>query len=443
MKTSNRYLTLISGISIIFIVCCGQHALNSVSDGPANNQSIITTQEGSVTVKAYCGGRDSLPFSSPEDLETLVKGNTDFAFDMYKKLQKADINTFFSPYSISVALAMTWAGARTHTESEIASVLHFSLGQAQIHPVFDALDLALKSQAQKDGFDLNIVNQLWGEKTFDFVPEYLKIVSVNYGASMRLLDFISSPDLSRITINSWVSDQTKTRIEDLIPQGVITDQTRLVLTNAIYFKAQWADTFRKESTYDWMFYRNNDSTMVPFMHRQGSYRYIANADFCALEMPYKGNGISMLLILPQPGKMSAVESGLTYDFIAGLSGSLQENLINVSLPKFKFTSQSTSLKDILISLGMTSAFSNAADFSGIDGRNDLFIQDAIHKAFVAVDERGTEAAAATAIVVSRITAVPVQPAINFTADRPFIFLIRDNTTGTVLFMGKVVNPVIE
>jgi serpin B len=386
MKNNNRFLNLISGISIIFISSCGQHALNSGTDGPANDQSIITTQEGSVTVKVYCGGRDSLPFSSPEDLKALVKGNTDFAIDMYKKLQKVDTNTFFSPYSISLALAMTWAGAHTTTESEMASVLHFSLGQAQIHPVFDALDLALKSQAQKDGFDLAIVNQLWGEKTFDFMPEYLKTVSVNYGASMRLLDFISSPDPSRITINSWVSDQTKTRIQDLIPHGVITDQTRLVLTNAIYFKAQWADTFRKESTYDWMFYRDNDSTMVPFMYRQGSYHYIANADFCALEMPYRGNGISMLLILPQPGKMPAVESGLTYDFIVGLSGSLQENLINVSLPKFKFTSQSTSLKDILISLGMTSAFSAAADFSGIDGRNDLFIQDAIHKAFVAVDE---------------------------------------------------------
>jgi serpin B len=443
MKNNNRFLNLISGISIILIANCGQHALNSGTDSPANDQSIITIQDGSVTVKAYCNGRDSLPFSSPEDLKTLVKGNTDFAFDMYKKLQKSDINTSFSPYSISIAFAMTWAGARTQTESEMASVLHFSLNQAQIHPVYNVLDLALKSQAQKDGFDLNIVNQLWGEKTFDFMPEYLKTVSVNYGASMRLLDFITSPDPSRITINSWVSDQTNSRIEDLISQGVITDLTRLVLTNAIYFKAQWADTFRKESTYDWMFYRDNDSTMVPFMHRQGSYRYFANADFCALEMPYKGNGISMLLILPQPGKMSAVETGLASDFLTELSGLLQENLINVSLPKFKFTSSSTSLKDILISLGMTAAFSDAADFSGIDGRNDLFIQDAIHKAFVAFDERGTEAAAATAIIVSRITAVPVQPAISFTVDRPFIFLIRDNTTGTVLFMGKVVDPVIE
>ena len=318
---------------------------------------------------------------------------------MYKKLSNAGANTFFSPYSISLALAMTWAGARGQTESEMASVLHFSLDQSQLHPAFNALDLALKTRAQKDSFDLSIVNQLWGEKTYHFLPDYLKTVSVNYGAALRLLDFINNADASRLTINTWVSDQTKTRIQDLIPQGAITPATTLVLTNAIYFKAQWADTFIKDFTNNQQFYQGNDSVTALFMHKEGSYKYAANADFSALEMPYKGGEISMLFILPEPGKMPAVESGLTSDFLAGISNSLQAQVVDVAIPKFKFATSSISLKDILISLGMTAAFSDA-DFSGIDGTRYLFISDVIHKAFVAVDEKGTEAAAATVVIVA-------------------------------------------
>lgn len=414
----------------------------SGTDGSGGDQSIVTTHEGSVTVKSYCGGRDSLPSSSSKNLEALIKGNTDFAFDLYKKLSNTDTgNTFFSPYSISMALAMTWAGARGQTESEMATALHFSLDQSQLHPAFNALDLGLKSEAQKDGFELNIVNQLWGEVTYDFLPDFLKTASVNYGAALRLLDFINNPDASRLTINTWVSDQTKTRIQDLIPQGAITPATALVLTNAIYFKAQWADTFSKASTGNRWFYQGNDSVAAPFMQKQGSYKYAANPDFSALEMQYKGGDISMLFILPEPGKMSGVESALTSDFLANVSGSLQEKDVDVAIPKFKFATSSISMKDILISLGMAAAFSDA-DFSGIDGTRDLFISDVIHKAFVAVDEKGTEAAAATAVIMLR-GSIMMPPPIPFIADRPFIFLIRDNTTGTILFMGKLENPVFE
>jgi serpin B len=442
MKPKLSFSCMVAGMVFLFIASCGNSPKVSDTNRQPDDQGIITTQEGSVTVKSYADGRDSLPSSSAENINALIKGNTDFALDMYKKLSTADTNMFFSPYSISIALAMTWAGARGQTESEMASALHFSLDQAQLHPAFNDLDLALKAQAQKDGFELNIVNQLWGEKTYQFLPDYLKTVSVNYGASMRLLDFMNSPEPSRLVINDWVSDQTKTRIQDLIPEGAIIPLTRLVLTNAIYFKAQWADTFYKENTRERMFYRSNDSLPAQFMHKSAGYQYAANADYCALEMPYKGNGISMMIILPEPGKMPSVESGLTSDFLAGISGSMQNILVNVAIPKFKFTTTSASLKNILISLGMTSAFSGAADFSGIDGMRDLYIQDAIHKAFVAVDERGTEAAAATAVIIG-IRSVPIPPPISFTANRPFIFLIRDNATGTVLFMGKLVNPVIE
>jgi serpin B len=442
MKSKSRFLCLAAGISIIAVVNCGTDPTLSGTNRPADNQNIVTAQEGSITVTAYSGGRDSLPASSAEELAALAKGNTDFACDLYRKLTAAATgNTFFSPYSISMALAMTWAGAQGQTESQMAQVLHFSLDQSQLHPAFDALDLALRQRAQKDSFDLNIVNQVWGEKTYHFLPDYLKIVSVNYGAAMRLLDFINSAEASRLTINTWVSDQTQSRIQDLIPAGAITPFTRLVLTNAIYFKAQWADTFFKQESWNQMFYRDNDSMTAVFMHKEtSSYKYDSTANYTALEMPYKGGEISMLVILPASGKMAAVESALSSNFLTGVSGSLQEKVVDLTIPKFKFTTSSTSLRDILISMGMPAAFSDTADFSGIDGTRNLSISDAIHKAFVAVDERGTEAAAATAIIV-RASAILMPPPVVFTANRPFIFIIRDNVTGSVLFIGKLVTPV--
>jgi serpin B len=442
MKSPNRFLFLAVGISLILIATCGTDPALSGTNTTGNNQNITTSQEGSITVTACSVGRDSLPSSSAADLAALAKGNTDFACDLYKKLSTAATgNTFFSPYSISMALAMTWAGARGQTGSQMASVLHFSLDQAQLHPAFDALDLALRARAQKDSFDLNIVNQLWGEKTYYFLPEYLKTLSLNYGAAMRLLDFINSADASRLAINAWVSDKTQSRIQDLIPAGAITPLTRLVLTNAIYFKAQWADTFLKEDSGNQWFYRaTGDSVAAIFMHKEDRFKYDSTQDYSSLEMPYKGGEISMLFILPGPGRMATVESELSSNFLAGVSGALQERAVVVAIPKFKFTTSSNSLRDILISLGMPAAFSDTADFSGIDGTRNLSISDAIHKAFVAVDERGTEAAAATAII-ARTSALEIPPPVSFTANRPFIFLIRDNVTGSVLFVGKLINPI--
>jgi serpin B len=441
MESRNGFLGLVAGISLMFIAQCGHDGTVSDPTAPGSNQGVVTTQEGAVTVQSYAGGRDSLPTVSSVDLAALAKGNTDFACDLYRKLSSSGSNTFLSPYSISMALAMTWAGANGRTESQMASALHFSLDQSRLHPAFDALDLALRARAQKDGFDLDIINQVWGEKTYHFLPQYLRTLDVSYGAAMRLLDFVNAPDPSRLTINAWVSDQTQTRIQDLIPQGAVTADTRLVLTNAIYFKAQWADTFFKQDSWLQTFYRDNDSVTAVFMHRdKSSYKYDSTPDYSALEIPYNGGEISMLFILPAPGKMAAVESGLSSDFLAGLSGSLQEKAVNVAIPKFKFATSSTGLKDVLISLGMTDAFSGAADFSGIDGTRYLYISDAIHKAFVAVDERGTEAAAATAVIMDVLT-VEISPQTSFIANRPFIFLIRDNVTGSVLFVGKLVSPV--
>jgi serpin B len=445
MKSMKSLLSIAVGICFIFTAGCGQNSLISDNNGTTkiiDNQGIVTTQEGSITVESSSRGRDTLPFASLSDINELEKGNTEFAFDMYKKLSKPDSNLFFSPYSISIALAMTWAGARGQTESEMATTLHFDLDQAHLHPAFDALDLGLSARCQNDGFELHVMNQLWGEKTYQFLPDYINTASASYGASLRLLDFINNPDPSRLIINSWVSDQTNSRVQDLLAPGTISDSTRLVLTNAIYFNAQWADTFHKESTYDQMFCTGSDSVPVKFMHKEAGYRYVANSDLSALEVPYKGNNLSMLFILPQQGKTASVESSLSSDMISSLAELMLQTQVIVAIPKFKFTTSSTSLKDILGSLGMVSAFSDAADFSGIDGTRLLRISDVIHKAFVAVDERGTEAAAATAVIMVAGSAFNPNP-VYFTLDRAFIFLIRDTTTGTVLFMGKVAKPVIE
>jgi serpin B len=439
MKSKSGLVYFFAGLSIVLLAHCGTEPIGSGPNGRPNNAGIVTTQEGPMTVLACSGGRDSLPSATSQDLAVLVKGNTDFACDMYKKLSDPG-NTFFSPYSISVALAMTWAGARTQTEAQMASALHFTLDQTRLHPAFNALDLALKARAKNGGFELNIVNQLWGEKTYYFLPGFLKTLGGNYGAAMRLLDFLNNPEPSRSTINTWVSDQTHAKIQDLIPGGAIASNTALVLTNAIYFNAQWADTFVKLGSANQTFYRDNDSATAMFMNKIASYKYASFADYAGLEMPYKGKELSMLFILPEPGKMPSVESALTSDFLSALFGSLVEQRVAVSIPKFKFSTSSVSLKDVLVSLGMVAAFQDTADFSGIDGARMLYIQDAIHKAFVAVDERGTEAAAATAVTMVP-TSLQIPPPLQFIANRPFIFLIRDNVSGAVLFMGKLADPV--
>jgi len=440
MKRINGFTFIVFALFLVlFVPNCAKNSVVSPNPGPDVN-NITTQTQGAITVKKYNEGRDTAPGVSTADVSSLSIGNTAFALDLYKKLSSVSGNIFYSPYSISVALAMTWGGARNQTEQDMASVLHFPFPQAKLHASFNALDLALNRQAQTGGFDLHIVNQLWGEKTYSFLPDYLKLVSLNYGASMCLLDFIGNPEPSRLVINTWVSGQTNQRINDLIPQGSINGNTRLVLTNAIYFKAQWADTFGCNFTTDYVFHRSErDSITAKFMTREGAYNYVSSADYQAIELPYKGKETSMLIILPSPGKMAQVEAGLSSEFFMTMYASLHSSNIFLQLPKFKFTTGSIKLADILTSLGMGVAFGDGADFSGINGTRELSISDVIHKAFVAVDEKGTEAAAATAVIMDNTA----MPAVSLSIDRPFIFLIRDIQTNTILFMGKLNDPTKE
>ena len=388
--------------------------------------------------------RITSPDVSPSEQALLVEGNSAFAFELYQALKGEEGNLFYSPYSISLALAMTYAGARGETAQQMADTLQFLLGQASLHPAFNWLDAELARRGEgaqgKDGegFRLNIVNAIWGQKDYEFLSDFLDVLAENYGAGLRILDFITETEKSRVTINDWVSDQTEGRIEDLIPQGAIDALTRLVLTNAIYFNAAWAYPFEKDMTADGPFYLlDGGQVSVPMMKQTESFGYTEGEGYQAIELLYDGGELSMVVFLPEAGKFEAFEEGLQAQQVCDIISSLQPTQVALTMPRFEFDSE-FSLKDALAEMGMPIAFSGAADFSGMTGKPELCISDVIHKAFVAVDEAGTEAAAATAVIM-KLTAVP-EPPVEVTIDRPFIFLIRDIETGAILFIGRVLNP---
>lgn len=382
--------------------------------------------------------RDTSPDVGEGDLTELVAGNSAFAFDLYQALRDQTGNLFFSPYSISVALAMTYAGARGETERQMAETLHFTLPQEQLHPAFNVLDLELRS-AEGDDFKLHIANAIWGQIGYSFLSEFLDVLARNYGAGMRLLDFEKEPEASRQVINDWVSEQTEDKIQDLIPSGGITRDTTLVLSNAIYFDADWERQFAKERTADGAFNTvDGREVTVPMMSlsEPASLPYAAGQGYQVVELPYKGGEMSMVILVPDTGQFEAFEAALDAGRAGEILGELEAKQVDLKLPKFSYES-SFSLAQKLAEMGMPNAF-KGADFSGMDGTDQLFISDVFHKAFVAVDEAGTEAAAATAVVVGKM-ALPMVD-VQLVVDRPFIFLIRDVNNGTVLFVGRVMNP---
>ena len=384
------------------------------------------------------------PDITTSGLSDLVSGNSVFAFDLYQALSDEEGNLFYSPYSISLALAMTYAGARGETQRQMADTLHFTLSQDQLHNAFNGLDLELANRGEgaqgKDGegFRLNIVNAIWGQRDYKFLGEFLDVLAENYGAGLRLLDFINAPEEARITINDWVSDQTEGRIEDLIPQGVIDALTRLVLTNAIYFNAAWLSPFSEDATQDGTFHLlDGGEVVVPMMRQTESFGYAEGEGYQAVELLYDGSELSMVILLPEAGHFEEFEASLSADQVDSIIRNLEDKRVVLTLPKFEFESE-FSLADTLAAMGMPIAFTGAADFSGMTGTPELFIAEVLHKAFVSVDEAGTEAAAATAVVMT-LGGMPEVP-VKVTVDRPFIFLIRDLDTGTVLFVGRVANP---
>lgn len=391
-----------------------------------------------------CIKSSSLTDASKTDLQILSNDNNTFALELYQTLKEENTgNIFYSPYSISSALAMTYAGARGETEKQMADTMHFTLSQDMLHPSFHDLSLELASRGNgmasqdKKGFILRNVNALWGQKGYEFQPAFLDVLDKNYGAGMRTLDFARETEKSRITINDWVSEQTENRIDGLI--GTLSPSTRLILTNAIYFKADWLNQFSKTSTSDGEFnLLVNGKVIVPMMRQTENFDYTDGTGYQAIELPYQGAELSMVILLPKPGRFESFENSLNYSQLQKIINNLKGREVTLTMPKFGYTSD-FQLSPVLAQMGMPTAFSGSADFSGITPKNELWIDEVIHKAFVAVDENGTEAAAATAIIMCG--AAPNQPKpVEFTMDRPFIFLIRDIETNTILFMGRVLNP---
>ena len=391
--------------------------------------------------------RASNPDVASSDIEQLVTGNTAFAFDLYNAVRTLNGNIVYSPYSISLAFAMAYGGAKDVTAAQMAEVLHYTLPAEGFHAAFNALDLDLAGRPaeasgvdENERFQLDIANALWGQDGWSFLPEYLDLLAVNYGAGMRLVDFENDPEGVRRSINEWVSDQTRSRIKDIIPPGVIDTLTRLVLANAIYFKATWEYKFEANNTADRQFYLlNGDRISVPTMEfsHPVTFSYAAGDGWQAVGLPYLGGSTEMVIMVPDNGNFEAFESDLSAEDYGQILAVMEPQAVILSMPKFSFETQ-VGLRELLAGMGMQAAFDPvAADFSGIDGQRDLFISDAIHKAFIAVDEKGTEAAAATVVVMST-TSMP--EGIVLTIDRPFFYVIRDTPTGTILFMGRVVDP---
>jgi serpin B len=377
----------------------------------------------------------------------VAKGGMAFALDLYGQLASQPGNLFFSPYSISSALAMTCGGAAGHTAEEMARTLHLDLPAWRLHAAFGGLNEALNAGGKKGGYSLSVANALWGQRGAAFLAPFLDLVRRGYGAGLNAVDFQRDTEGARKTINDWVADKTQGKVKDLIAPGILDDLTRLVLTNAIYFKGQWEREFEKKLTSDQPFYVEPERTIqAPLMTRIGVFGYFEGTEFEAVEMAYKGGDVAMVVFLPRERfGLAGFEKSLSAEALQGWLGRLQKREVVVHFPKFKMTGK-FSLAVELEALGMPEAFDEKrADFSLMNGKRPgdaqaLHISDVIHKAFVECNEEGTEAAAATAVVMKRKGMARHMAPPVFRADHPFLFLIRDLRSGAILFLGRVVDP---
>jgi len=423
-----KRLLIFSGISILALALI-LVGLTAAGTAPQNTTS--------VSGEPVAG--DAHP-NTPDGAGNVAAGNNRFAFDLYQRLATdpayAGGNLFFSPYSISSALAITYEGARGTTADEIGAVLHLPTNDTLRREGFAALNAALNRGS--GNYTLRTANALWAEETYSFLPDYIDVAARWYGANVTNLDFIENPEGSRETINRWVEERTEDRIRDLLPPNSIDPLTRLVITNAIYFKGTWVEEFDANETREEEFRVGpNEMVLAPMMHGDAAYPYAETETLQVLEMPYaheSGNGLAMLVLLPKEDSLTAAEEALDAERLAGLRESLIAQNVRISFPKFTLD-VGYSLPPALAAMGMPTAFADdAADLSGMDGTKDLFITGVFHTAFIDVNEEGTEAAAATGVIAGR-GVTPV-----FRADHPFVFLIVEKDSGAILFMGRVVNP---
>jgi len=414
----------------------------------------ILVLSAAIIVSVNLSTMDNTTEKENMNAKIIVEGNNQFALELFAKLQSTKGNLFFSPYSISTALAMAHAGARNQTESQMTEVLHFPvtlnkradsastllLDRRQFASSFGNIIKDLNNRGRKGGYTLTVANAFWGQKDYGFLKEFLELIETSYDGSLNEVDFVKAAENARKTINTWVEKKTNGKIKNLISQGVLNSMTRLVLTNAIYFKGNWARQFEEKRTQDAPFtLADGQKIDVEIMNQKAEFGYMETDTFQALELPYVDQELSMVILLPKKfGALDEFEKTLTPENLTQWLSKIHKCEVVVFVPKLKMTSQ-FSLASVLKSMGMEDAFSSNADFSGINGKRDLFISAVIHKAYVEVNEEGTEAAAATGVVMRLTSVGPAQIPV-FRADHPFLFLIRDNLSGSILFIGRVVNP---
>jgi len=399
------------------------HPPPTIHPTPPTNSSVIEE------LRAMPGQVDDSQ-ASMNDRLNVTEANNRFSIDLYNNI-KSEENAFFSPYSISTAFAMAYEGAKRYTKEEIKQVFHFPedevlrRGSASLYNNINKKD---------KNYTLTTANALWLEKTCPFLDSYISTTEKYYGGIARNLDFMFNPEPSRIKINTWVEEQTNSKIEELLPEGIITYDTKLVLTNAVYFKGNWESKFEEKNTQIEDFKTSNGNVKAGMMKQTGDFGYAELSGLQVLELDYAGDELSMLIFLPEKNLDNL---SLTYETLNLWKSYIKERKVEVSIPKFKLEKE-YSLNENLKSMGMPAAFKEGADFSGIS-QEGLFITAVEHKAFIEVNEEGTEAAASTGIVFENETAVIDETKI-FRADHPFIFIIQEKANGNILFMGKVENP---
>ncbi len=384
-----------------------------------------------------------IPDNSPIEKDEIVEGMNLFAFEMYKEIAEPK-NQIYSPFSISTALAMTYAGARENTAKQFIDVMHFHENQDSFNAGFYQIMEDVKSAQNKD-LQLSIANALWPQSGFSFLEDYLQQMKTYYGVDIQSLDYKSDPEKARLVINKWVEEKTEGKIKDLLKEGVLSPLTRMVLTNAIYFKGKWKYAFNEEDTNkDGVFYVNETEEVKAEMMNitKPFIKHMQNEDFAILELPYSNDSLSMVFILPnEKDGIRELENKLSCKMYQNAALQMQKRKVVVSIPKFTMEFE-LNLGNKFQEMGMTDAFSGKADFSGMTGTKELKIDKVIHKAFIEVNESGTEAAAATAVImIEKSSAVPNKPELfYFIADHPFLYMIKDNQNGAILFMGKLMQP---
>ncbi len=379
-----------------------------------------------------------------QEVNSVVDANNQFAFELYAKYKLKDGNVFFSPYSISSAVAMAYEGARGETAEQIQSVFHFPKDDSLRREAFVKVNNFINKKDKK--YQLCLANALWAQKDYVFTPDYFSLIKNYYDGNATNLDFKADPGNSCLIINEWIEERTNGKIKDLIPG--LDRLTRLVLTNAIYFKGFWLKQFKKSYTQEEEFSVSADNRIkVPMMHLSGeeaNFNYLETPDFQILELPYEGNELAMLILLPKGDNLQVLEESLSLEKLSEWKRQLRNQEIDVYLPKFKFENKYFMRQD-LKSLGVLAAFTpgidfeGEADFSGMTGKRDLHIDEIVHQAFIEVNEEGTEAAAATAVMMLAGKGMSMPPKI-FKADHAFIFIIQDKEMGNILFMGRVSDP---